>query len=180
MVTCIVCHVVCMLTDGTALKVSFLHSHQYASIRKKPGSASVVSLWSAHIVRESFARTLCLILQNTFFFPPKSSETLVPVFTYTPYTLLLHAHPWYQTAMNHKQLTSSLGLNERHASVGNRIKARFVLFSLSNNNTENQVFACARETTMRTACVLLLHYAASQCTFWQIVWVYRLLLSYLF
>lgn len=166
-----------MLTDETALKISFLHiinKRQTNKKRKTRLSKCCVSMISTYRQRRFCLYPLSHFTKHLLF-STLNSETPVPVFTYTPYTLSLHAHPWYQTAMNHKQLTSSHGLNERHASAGNRIKARFVLFSLSNNNRENQVFACARETTMRSACVLRLHYAASQCTFWQIVCVHRLL-----
>lgn len=91
--------------------------------------------------------SLHLTSQNTFFF--HRSNKPVPVFTHKAFhiqktlkdTLFLffslsHTHkhtPRYQTLkdMNHKQLTSSGGLNERHASIRNiRIKASFCSFSL--------------------------------------------------
>lgn len=103
-----------------------------------------------------FAHTLYLIPQNTFFFN-QSSKKPVPVFTHKPFhtqhtlsrTLLVS-----NSRMNHKQLTSSLGLNERHASVGNRMKARFVPFLFLTKHMESSV--CLRWGDNSTICLCII------------------------
>ncbi len=117
------------------------------STEKKSLHWSSVLHWLLHI--DSKCARMYFIFLSRFtkhFF--QSSNKPVPVFTHKAFHIqntfkhtlslsLTHTHkhtPRYQTLkdMNHKQLTSSRGLNECHASITNiRRKIKYLLFFFS-------------------------------------------------
>lgn len=137
-----------VLFDSTGFKKSPLKSNHQTDYKikillHKFCVATITTYW-----QWTFVHTLYLISQNTFFFFTfvfffffqSSEKRPVPVFTHKPFHTqytLSHTLLVSNTCMNHRQLTPSL--NERHASVGNRIKARFVPFLFWTKHTKSSV-----------------------------------------